>query len=476
MPSQLPDYVKSFKPVPMENRIPWFKSTAQTYAGIMLWFVFWQDIPLGRTIEAGSPYSAYIGGMLASGVGVAILGVIIAALICHFCFYLVPGMLGMKTGLPLYIVGTSTYGVRGGFLMPGFFMGILQFGWLGVNAYFSAMLIAMTCGQPANGVVHMAIGIAWIIIAAFIGLKGIKYVASVATFLPIIPFVILLVLFFATVSGLGNFDAQALSDASKAVEIKVTDGTLSPEIALPSFGIIAMIGTYIVGFFATAGAAGADFGMNNRDAKDVQLGGLVGVAGATIFTGVLAILIAAGAHGAGKLTDPAMLNVCQMMDNIVGPTTAKVFWILLALAAFPPACFSSLIAANSFKATLPKVNPFISCGIGAAASAVLVLTHTAGDAAAIFGIIGASFGPICGAMVADYLLAGQKWPGPRSGFNPAGWISWAVGFCIGIDLIPGLAGKIPCPPVAAFIVGFVLYAILVTIGVKTKTLEYDVEA
>ena len=43
---------------------------------------------------------------------------------------MVPAMLGMKTGLPLYVVGTSTYGVRGGLYMPGFLMGVLQFGWL----------------------------------------------------------------------------------------------------------------------------------------------------------------------------------------------------------------------------------------------------------------------------------------------------------------------------------------------------------
>ena len=46
--------------------------------------------------------------------------------------------MGMKTGLPLAVVGTSTYGVQGGFLLPGFFMGILQFGWLAVNAYFAS--------------------------------------------------------------------------------------------------------------------------------------------------------------------------------------------------------------------------------------------------------------------------------------------------------------------------------------------------
>ncbi len=26
----------------------------------------------------------------------------------------------------------------------------------------------------------------------------------------------------------------------------------------------------------------------------------------------------------------------------------------------------------------------------------------------------------------DYILAGKKWAGPRSGFNPAGWISWVT--------------------------------------------------
>ena len=76
------------------------------------------------------------------------MGLILAALICHFLFYVVPGMLGMKTGLPLYIVGTSTYGVYGGFLMPGFLMGVLQFGWLAVNAFFAGTLL---CARSSRG-------------------------------------------------------------------------------------------------------------------------------------------------------------------------------------------------------------------------------------------------------------------------------------------------------------------------------------
>jgi cytosine permease len=174
-----------------------------------------------------------------------------------------------------------------------------------------------------------------------------------------------------------------------------------------------------------------------------------------------------------------ILKPTELMDTIMGAGVAKVFWLLLAIAAFPPACFSSLIAAASFKNTLPKVNPFISVGVGTAGSIALVLSGKAGNAADVFLIIGASFGPICGAMTADYLLSGCKWPGPRAGFNPAGWISWAVGFVVGAWHVFGpilkLDFQIPCRPMAAIIVGFVLYIILAKIGLVSRTLEMPAE-
>ncbi|MEI6395218.1 MAG: cytosine permease, partial [Verrucomicrobiota bacterium] len=76
---------------------------------------------------------------------------------------------------------------------------------------------------------------------------------------------------------------------------------------------------------------------------------------------------------------------------------------------------------------MPKINPFISVGIGAVVSIILAVTGIAGNLAGGFGLIGASFGPICGAMMVDYLLSGGRWTGPRAGFNPAGWIAWAFG-------------------------------------------------
>jgi cytosine permease len=458
--ASLPSYVTAAQPVPKDKRVPWYMTTAQTYASIMLWFVFWAHVP-----SSDAPGSA---GILAQGLGPAILGVIIGALICHFCFFLVPGLLGMKTGLPLAVVGTSTYGVQGGFLMPGFFMGVLQFGWLAVNAYASSELLADFIGSPKNSTMHLAVGAVWAIVAAFIGLKGISYVAKVATFLPLLPLVILLVLMVKTISGIGNFKPEMLA-------VSTTATTASP---VGSLDVIMFAVATIVGFFATAGAAGVDIASSNRDEKDVQLGGLAGVAGATVFTGCLALLIVAGAYGAGLMTgQPVELSPTKLMSTIMGDGTAKLFWLLLAISAFPGACFSSLIAAASFKNTLPKVNPFISCGIGTAASVALVLSTKAGDAGAVFGIIGASFGPICGAMTADYLLAGCKWPGPRAGFNLPGWISWAVGFVVGTwnGLFAGLLHvnfQMPCPPVAAYIVGFVLYVILAKIGLESQKLPH----
>ena len=98
--------------------------------------------------------------------------------------------MGQQTGLPLYIVGTSTFGANGGFIMPGFLMGVLQFGWLGVNAWGSSDALAKGFGAPG---LYVPLVIVWTVLAAFVGLKGIQYVAKVpqsafhADFAPIDP-------------------------------------------------------------------------------------------------------------------------------------------------------------------------------------------------------------------------------------------------------------------------------------------------
>jgi cytosine permease len=437
--SQLPEYIASAKPNPQSNRAPWYKNTAPTYAGIFLWFAFW------------NPMSG--NGLSEGGLGATLLGVVIGALICHFLFYLVPGNLGMQTGLPLYVVGASTFGAKGSLIMPGFFMGILQFGWLGVNIYFSSQ--ALAAGFGATGL-FVPLCIIWGVAAAFVGLKGIQYVAKVATYLPLIPLVVLLI-------GLAKFGTSAGSYTPPAGGAGALSATL-------------MMVAAVVGFFATAGAAGVDICSNNQDKKDVSMGGWVGIVIAIIFTAGISVLGVAGARATGVL-DGNQINMTDAFQKTFSAGAFGAIMIGLTIASFPGACFSSFIAANSFKTVMPRVNPFVSVGIGTIVSIVLAITGWAGQLPSVFGLIGASFGPIVGAMVVDYFLAGGKWSGPRAGLNLPGWIAWALGFIVGIlpnQLLPeAMRVNIPCAPVAAFIVGAVVYFICAKAGLMSPVLPYE---
>jgi cytosine permease len=422
---------------------------APTYAGIFLWFVFWS-----YAVSTGTP-----GGILSAGVGVAIGSVLVAALLCHFGFYYLPARFGQKTGLPLYIVGSSTFGANGGFLLPGFLMGVLQFGWLAVNIWGSSMAMNQMFGF--TGLPLYAVMAIWGIAAVVAALKGIQYVAKFSTYLPLIPAAILLALIAKTIGGLGSFDPAALVAAST-----VKAAGTAPS-ALSAFGVFAFVLTYIVGFFATAGAAGVDFGTGSRNKNDVAMGGLVGVALAIFLTVGAAVLITAGFYGttAGKAAlavGAVELNPMTLMSQIFSSGAAKWLAFALAITAFPSACFSSLIAANSIKTTLPKVNPWISCGIGCVVSIALAISGVAGQCIAVFSFIGASFGPICGAITMEYILSKGRWSGPRAAFNPTGWVSWAVGFVIGVQ--PNFAAQcgfsIPAAPVVAFLAGAGIYALL----------------
>jgi cytosine permease len=516
MSQQLPDYVSSAQPTAFDKRVGWLTSTAASYAGVMLWFVFWQEVPLGATGASG--------GTLSAGLQIAIGSLVLAAFLCYLLCYVVPGLLGMKTGLPLAVVGTSTYGVTGGYLVPGFLMGLLQFGWLSVNAYFSGLLLVQTFGFEGGSFIHLIVSVVWAIIATIMGMLGIQYVGKVASFSPIIPVTILIVLLVSVCGNISKFDPSKTATAEykhqtnavkKMNELSSTLETFPPPILLADqklaeykkveseylaqrqisqsrevslwgyhqLGVISLICTYVIGFFATAGAAGVNFGCNNKNKVAVHLGGLVGIVFATSFAGIIALLIVAGAQA--KIIDsPSELllvnyNVTNLFGVIVGDNLARIFMFLLALAAFPSACFCTFIAAGCIKTSFPNINQWISCGLGCFAAILLVVTGYAKDAPAVFNVIGASFGPICGAMAADYILSGFKWAGPREGFNPAGWLSWILGFAIGsVALLYPQVGDIrlveiiPCPPLSAFIVGFIFYIIFARAGLQSKVIDF----
>ena len=102
--------------------------------------------------------------------------------------------------------------------------------------------------------------------------------------------------------------------------------------------------------------------MNNRNTKDVHLGGLVGIALATLVSGGLACSSWPEERpGHRPRQADLQATTCLRASSAQRPRHHDV---AARLGDFPSSCFSSLIAANSFKTTLPKINPWISVGIG----------------------------------------------------------------------------------------------------------------
>ena len=288
---------------------------------------------------------------------------------------------------------------------------------------------------------------------AFAGAKGVQYVAKIALFLNAIPLLMLLVVFFQTSGGIGNFQVAPAQENS--------------------YGAFTTMIAIVIGFFATAGAAGADFGMNARDEGDVRWGGLVGITLAVLVAGGLPLLAVAGAHGSGLTQSWDFGEVVQA----IGGPIASAMLFLFAIASIPAACFCAFIAGNSFNTMIPSVPRVSSTMAAGAVGILLAVTGVAANLIGFFTIVGASFGPIIGAMVADYLLSGRKWSGPREGVNLAGYVAWAVGFIVGIlpldvlpiTLSPEMKSYVQPAVVYSFIVGFVVYFALAKAGLQPKT-------
>src|SRR2546425_5392026 len=123
------------------------------------------------------------------GLGFCLPALLLAGLFCYLLYYRPPAMFGMQTGYPLYVIGSSTFGTAGGYIMPGLLMGLLQIGWFGVATFVATDFILKGTGASSGpGTVPFIVtGVIWGLALSFVGAKGIQYVAKVATFLNFIP-------------------------------------------------------------------------------------------------------------------------------------------------------------------------------------------------------------------------------------------------------------------------------------------------
>ena len=440
MERTVPDYVSRSVPVPLSSRVPWYRSTFPTYAGIFLWVGFYLKIA-----ETTIGYA---------DVGVCLWGLLVAGLLCFGLYYYVPAALGMQTGQPLYVVGTSTFGTTGGYLIPGLMMGVLQIGWVAVVGAVSADFIMKGLNQTSR-ILSSAIIVVWIYSLGWVAIKGIHYVGRVAKFMNWVPLLMILVVFYANRDGVARYQPAN------------HDGTT---------GFLNVL-TIVIGYFATAGAAGADFGMNNANKKDIILGGIFGIIGGALIAGGLPILSVAGYLGRGA--GPRSYDYTAAISSV--GALAPVMFFLFAIASMVPTCFSSFIASNSFSTMLPKIPRTVSTFAALTTSVLLAVTGVANNLVGFFSLVAASFGPICGAMAADYIISGRRWPGPRSGISWAGCIAWLIGFLVGIpEHLPGIPAawiKADSPScLYSFIAGFIIYLVLAKAGLRSPLAEQTIGA
>src|SRR5579875_3369225 len=217
----LPAYLSKALPHPASNRAPWYKNTAPTYAGIFLWVVFYREIAYG-TLDL-------------AGIDLCLLALVVAGLISYALFYRIPATLGMKTGYPLYVIGSSTFGTRGGYIMPGILMGLLQVGWMSVNTFVATtfLLTAIRSKAEPGSLPFGIVAAVWALALGYVGAKGIQYVVRFALFLNVIPLIMIFVVFAHNVGGVTSY---------------------IPAHPSPYLGFMMVI-QIVVGFFATAGAA-----------------------------------------------------------------------------------------------------------------------------------------------------------------------------------------------------------------------------
>jgi cytosine permease len=329
---------------------------------------------------------------------------------------------------------------------------VLQIGWVAVVGAVSADFIMKGVNQTSRTLSSILI-VVWIYSLGWVAIKGIHYVGRVAKFMNWVPLIMILVVFYANRDGVARYQPVH------------HDGTT---------GFLNVL-TIVIGYFATAGAAGADFGMNNANKKDIILGGIFGIIGGALIAGGLPILSVAGYLGRGA--GPQSYDYTAAISSV--GALAPIMFFLFAIASMVPTCFSSFIASNSFSTMLPKIPRTVSTFAALTISVLLAVTGVANNLVGFFSLVAASFGPICGAIAADYITSGRRWSGPRLGINWAGCIAWLIGFLVGIpEHLPGIPAawiKADNPSgLYSFVAGFIIYLVLAKAGLRSPIAEQTI--
>lgn len=413
-------------PVPQDKRLPWYKSTAPALLSLFFYPFYLNAVLIPLTI-AGFKF-----GLLGLGVGCLL----------SYLLYVVPAFWGMRTGYNAYILTTSSFGTKGAIVIPALLQVVVQIFYYSVKLYLFSYFILLFFGFDARvaSPAYIAVAVALFIFSTYSGVKGIKPLAMVSTFIP--PVMILLLMVAAFKSAPLAFSYQPLN-------------------LQPGWGFLLMVDV-VLSYAGAVSMAGADFGSYNCSLKDVFLGGGVGIFLAGIVAGILALVTTAGFNAASgnHFTDMGLV-----LQNQGGFISYAVFFVF-ALSIIPSSIYSVFLYTNVLSTRVPgmsRLKGALICGI---IGLLMAVTGIATDFRSILNFLGAAFSPVLGVVYAEYLLVHKgNWPGPFPGINWAGYAAWLPGFIIGIlpnplwNLLFGL--KLVYAPVNlyAFLASFLCYAV-----------------
>jgi cytosine permease len=470
-PTSSPSTLEAGSPRALERQV-WSTSTAPRYIGLFLWVVYFDQLPR---------WTLAVGGLLP-----AVLGALVAGLLCYCLLYYAPAMWGFKSGQPLTTLGTSTFGVTGARWLTGILIGLVQVVWFAVATFYATELTfeaLVSCrlmnpgslepihlgGLVLPSLVFLVTALTWSFAAALVGHYLLAIISALMNVFPVFMALLLAVAMGSTIGGVSRFQPLALDPA-----------TMEP-VSTAGPRALTMMTELVFGFFATAGAMAADWGAVNRTERDVKLGGWFGVVFASWTVATLALLTVAGALGRlSSPVGPAGISDLQHWDfsfrsavsQGIGGRLAGTILMVFGLGSLAPTCFSAYLFGHRFHVAWPRIKRIHWTLIGTTAAWLLIVGGVAGQLETIFSLMGAVVAPLVAALSADYFRQRGAWRGGRLGVNGAGVVAWAVGLAVGLVPIVSQAVSwrpgIRFQPAAVFAYGaaFVTYLILAYLGAE----------
>jgi cytosine permease len=252
----------------------------------------------------------------------------------------------------------------------------------------------------------------------------------------------------------------------------------------------------IFGFFAMAGASGADWGAATTNDRDVRVGGWVAVGFAPVVVATIAFVAIAGYQGrlaapvesefsafdasqgrpdaptgrkqltipissTSQITmigRPAEATFRTVITDGIGGRLGCAMLMIVGVAALAPAVYSAYVFGQRLNDSLPRLSKTRWTLVGAFAAWPMVAFGIVARLEVVFSVMGALFAPMVACIAAEYALHRGVWPGPRLGVNRPGLLGWLVGLLVG--LIPLLGGRVASFQQAAFwafLAGYAIY-------------------